>query len=122
MQVYSGTIVQGDANAVGHVICATAGTGAAKQSVNYVTERVVGNGSFGVVFQATCQETGEVVSTCEAHGGLGKTSLCQHPGSQQWGVLGDSGPLCVCTGAWKQLLKSCCLCGLSQAQRACVGL
>ena len=62
VQVYSGTIVQGDANAVGHVICASAGSGTAKQSVNYVTERVVGNGSFGVVFQATCQETGEVVS------------------------------------------------------------
>lgn len=31
--------------------------------MNYVTERVVGNGSFGVVFQATCQESGEVVST-----------------------------------------------------------
>ena len=63
VQVYSGTIVQGDANAVGHVICASAGSGTAKQSVNYVTERVVGNGSFGVVFQATCQETGEVVRT-----------------------------------------------------------
>lgn len=32
-----------------------------KQQLNYATERVVGNGSFGVVFQATCLETGETV-------------------------------------------------------------
>jgi Pyruvate/2-oxoacid:ferredoxin oxidoreductase delta subunit len=34
----------------------------AKHTYNYSTERVVGNGSFGVVFQATCFETGDTVS------------------------------------------------------------
>ena len=46
----------------GHADRPASAQGTAKQSVNYVTERVVGNGSFGVVFQATCQESGEVVS------------------------------------------------------------
>ncbi|VAH97088.1 unnamed protein product [Triticum turgidum subsp. durum] len=33
-----------------------------KQSVSYIAEHVVGTGSFGVVFQAKCRETGEVVA------------------------------------------------------------
>ena len=45
----------------GHVITAVAGSGINKQTYNYATERVVGNGSFGVVFQATCLETAETV-------------------------------------------------------------
>jgi hypothetical protein len=51
----------------GHVITAVSGSGAAKQAFNFATERVVGNGSFGVVFQATCLETAETV---RARGGL----------------------------------------------------
>ncbi len=39
-----------------------AGSGPTKQTINYSTERIVGNGSFGVVFQATCLESGETVS------------------------------------------------------------
>ena len=46
---------------MGHVITTAGGSGAAKQVIRYLTERVVGNGSFGVVFQAKCIETGETV-------------------------------------------------------------
>ena len=56
-------MVEGDPNQCGHIICTVAGSGANKQTINYSTERVVGNGSFGVVFQATCLESGETVST-----------------------------------------------------------
>ena len=52
---------EGDPNNVGHVITTAGGSGAAKQVIRYLTERVVGNGSFGVVFQAKCIETGETV-------------------------------------------------------------
>ncbi|KAJ6320013.1 hypothetical protein OIU78_015412 [Salix suchowensis] len=33
-----------------------------KQTISYMAERVVGHGSFGVVFQAKCLETGETVA------------------------------------------------------------
>ena len=46
---------------MGHVITTTGGSGAGRQVIRYLTERVVGNGSFGVVFQAKCIETGETV-------------------------------------------------------------
>ncbi|XP_044945864.1 shaggy-related protein kinase kappa-like isoform X1 [Hordeum vulgare subsp. vulgare] len=36
--------------------------GLPKQSISYIAEHVVGTGSFGVVFQAKCRETGEVVA------------------------------------------------------------
>ncbi|RHY26941.1 hypothetical protein DYB32_007714 [Aphanomyces invadans] len=32
------------------------------KTINYSAERIIGNGSFGVVFQATIEETGEVVA------------------------------------------------------------
>ena len=62
LQVFQGKVVEGDPNQCGHVICTVAGSGTNKQTINYSTERVVGNGSFGVVFQATCLESGETVS------------------------------------------------------------
>ena len=40
----------------------TAGTGDAEQTISYSAERIIGNGSFGVVFQATVVETGDVVA------------------------------------------------------------
>ena len=61
MQVFEGRVIEGDPNACGHIICTVAGSGANRQTINYSTERVVGNGSFGVVFQATCLESGETV-------------------------------------------------------------
>lgn len=61
MQVFEGRVVDSDNRSGGHVITATAGSGANKQTFNYATERIVGNGSFGTVFQATCLETAETV-------------------------------------------------------------
>ena len=58
-------MVEGDPSVCGHVISTTASGGSNRQSINYSTERVVGNGSFGVVFQATCLETGETVSVSD---------------------------------------------------------
>ena len=66
------------------MICTTAGTGPDRQTINYSTERVVGSGSFGVVFQATCLETGETVRT----GPLLDTAAVQ---------MSDHGP---CLGFW----------------------
>ncbi|EIE26193.1 Pkinase-domain-containing protein, partial [Coccomyxa subellipsoidea C-169] len=60
--VFEGRVVEGDPNTCGHVICTVAGSGPNKQTISYATERVVGNGSFGVVFQATCLETRETVA------------------------------------------------------------
>ena len=54
-------MVEGDPSVCGHVISTTATSGISRSTINYSTERVVGNGSFGVVFQATCLETGETV-------------------------------------------------------------
>lgn len=61
VQVYEGRVVEGDPSVCGHVISTTASSGLNRSTINYSTERVVGNGSFGVVFQATCLETGETV-------------------------------------------------------------
>ncbi len=36
--------------------------GKAKHSISYAAERVIGNGSFGIVYQATAIETGETVA------------------------------------------------------------
>ncbi|KAK4799122.1 hypothetical protein SAY86_024487 [Trapa natans] len=48
----------------GHIISTTIGgkNGETKQIISYMAERVVGNGSFGIVFQAKCLETGETVA------------------------------------------------------------
>lgn len=48
----------------GHIISTTIGgkNGEPKQTVSYMAERVVGTGSFGIVFQAKFIETGETVA------------------------------------------------------------
>lgn len=56
---------------MGHVITTVGGSGPNKQVIRYLTERVVGNGSFGVVFQAKCIETGETVRSLEGCAYLG---------------------------------------------------
>ncbi len=38
------------------------GAASADQTISYSAERIIGNGSFGVVFQAAVVETGEVVA------------------------------------------------------------
>uniref|UniRef100_A0A2N9HKU3 non-specific serine/threonine protein kinase n=1 Tax=Fagus sylvatica TaxID=28930 RepID=A0A2N9HKU3_FAGSY len=58
------TVVDGNGTEAGHIIVTTISgkNGEPKQTVSYMAERVVGNGSFGVVFQAKCLETGETVA------------------------------------------------------------
>ncbi|KAG0465485.1 hypothetical protein HPP92_019649 [Vanilla planifolia] len=58
------TVVEGNGPVAGHIISTTIGgkNGEAKQTVSYMAERVVGTGSFGIVFQAKCLETGETVA------------------------------------------------------------
>jgi glycogen synthase kinase 3 beta len=60
--VFEGRVTEGDPNSVGHVITTSGGSGPSRQTIRYQTDRVVGNGSFGVVFQARCLETGETVA------------------------------------------------------------
>ncbi|KAM7250439.1 hypothetical protein ACFE04_022322 [Oxalis oulophora] len=57
-------IIDGVGAEAGHVIRTTIGrrNGQSKQTVSYIAEHVVGTGSFGVVFQAKCRETGEIVA------------------------------------------------------------
>ncbi|KAG2687903.1 hypothetical protein I3843_09G071000 [Carya illinoinensis] len=59
----SGTVVDGN-DPTGHIISTTIGgkNGEPKQTISYMAERVVGTGSFGIVFQAKCLETGETVA------------------------------------------------------------
>ncbi|KAK7278141.1 hypothetical protein RJT34_23166 [Clitoria ternatea] len=58
------TVVDGNGTEAGHIIVTTIGgkNGLPKQTISYMAERVVGQGSFGVVFQAKCLETGETVA------------------------------------------------------------
>ncbi|KAG6479314.1 shaggy-related protein kinase alpha-like isoform X1 [Zingiber officinale] len=58
------TVVDGNGTEAGHIIVTTIGgrNGEPKQTISYMAERVVGRGSFGVVFQAKCLETGETVA------------------------------------------------------------
>ncbi|KAM3348606.1 hypothetical protein ACQJBY_022093 [Aegilops geniculata] len=58
------TIINGKGTETGHIIVTTTGgkNGQPKQTVSYMAERIVGQGSFGIVFQAKCLETGETVA------------------------------------------------------------
>ncbi|KAG2279066.1 hypothetical protein Bca4012_040616 [Brassica carinata] len=58
------TVVNGSGTETGQVITTTVGgrDGKPKQTISYMAQRVVGTGSFGVVFQAKCLETGEQVA------------------------------------------------------------
>ncbi|KAA8515083.1 hypothetical protein F0562_018130 [Nyssa sinensis] len=60
----SAPVVNGNDAVTGHIISTTIGgkNGEHKQTISYMAERVVGTGSFGVVFQAKCLETGETVA------------------------------------------------------------
>ncbi|KAF3778958.1 Shaggy-related protein kinase alpha [Nymphaea thermarum] len=57
-------VVDGNGTETGHIIVTTIGgkNGQPKQTISYMAERIVGNGSFGIVFQAKCLETGETVA------------------------------------------------------------
>ncbi|KAL5727633.1 [tau protein] kinase [Ranunculus cassubicifolius] len=58
------TVLNGNGTETGQIISTTIGgrNGEPKQKISYMAERVVGTGSFGVVFQAKCLETGEAVA------------------------------------------------------------
>ncbi|XP_023530212.1 shaggy-related protein kinase epsilon-like [Cucurbita pepo subsp. pepo] len=58
------TVVDGNGTETGHIIVTTIGgrNGQPKQTISYMAERTVGQGSFGIVFQAKCLETGETVA------------------------------------------------------------
>ncbi|XP_028791533.1 shaggy-related protein kinase eta isoform X1 [Neltuma alba] len=60
----SATVVEGNDAVTGHIISTTIGgkNGEPKQTISYMAERIVGTGSFGIVFQAKCLETGESVA------------------------------------------------------------
>ncbi|KAG6528807.1 hypothetical protein ZIOFF_010992 [Zingiber officinale] len=51
------TVVDGNVTEAGHIIVTTIGgrNGEPKQTISYMAERVVGRGSFGVVFQVSCE-------------------------------------------------------------------
>lgn len=57
-------VIDGNGTETGHIIVTTIGgrNGQPKQTISYMAERAVGQGSFGVVFQAKCLETGETVA------------------------------------------------------------
>jgi serine/threonine protein kinase len=61
---FEGSVMEGNSADMGHVITTTTGgrNGQPKQTISYSAERIVGNGSFGVVFQATCLESQETVA------------------------------------------------------------
>ena len=55
--------MEGDPASASHVVRSSppASCPGGGPEYNFATQRVVGNGSFGVVYQATCLETGETV-------------------------------------------------------------
>lgn len=61
---HGASIIQGSDPVTGHVISTTIGgkNGEPKRTISYMAERVVGTGSFGIVFQAKCLETCETVA------------------------------------------------------------
>ena len=64
----SAPVADGNDALTGHIISTTiAGkNGEPKQTISYMAERVVGSGSFGIVFQAKCLEIGEAVTIKKA--------------------------------------------------------
>ncbi|PON62680.1 Glycogen synthase kinase [Trema orientale] len=53
------TVISGHGTETGQIIATTVG---GRNTISYMAERVVGTGSFGVVFQAKCLESGEAVA------------------------------------------------------------
>ncbi|XP_065859829.1 shaggy-related protein kinase gamma-like [Euphorbia lathyris] len=58
------TVFDGNETEAGRIIVTTIGgkSSQTKETISYMAERVVGQGSFGVVFQAKCLENGETVA------------------------------------------------------------
>ena len=62
LQVYEAIHIDGNPNESGHTVTTGVPNNAAAPRKSYETVKVVGNGSFGVVFQATCVESGDTVA------------------------------------------------------------
>ena len=60
--VYEAIHFEGNPQECGHVVTTACVQNGVRSVLRYAAERVVGNGSFGVVFQATCVETRETVA------------------------------------------------------------
>ncbi|KAM7275917.1 hypothetical protein ACFE04_017783 [Oxalis oulophora] len=60
----SPAVIEGNDAVTGHIISTTIGgkNGEPKRTISYMAERAVGKGTFGIVFQAKCIETGETVA------------------------------------------------------------
>ncbi|MCO5569343.1 hypothetical protein L7F22_023055 [Adiantum nelumboides] len=58
------SVINGNGTEAGHTIVIANGgrDGQPKQTISYMAEHIVGTGSFGVVFQGKCLETGETVA------------------------------------------------------------
>ncbi|MFS7915665.1 putative protein-serine/threonine kinase [Helianthus anomalus] len=69
---FEATLVNGNSTEVGQIIVTSIGgrNGKLKQTFSYMAERVAGTGSFGVVFQAKCLETGDSVAIKKAYTGF----------------------------------------------------
>jgi serine/threonine protein kinase len=61
---FEATVVSGNVTETGQVVTTVIGgrNGQPKKTMSYMAQRVVGTGSFGVVFQAKCSESGEMVA------------------------------------------------------------
>mmetsp|Transcript_6105 Transcript_6105/g.21426 ORF Transcript_6105/g.21426 Transcript_6105/m.21426 type:complete len:428 (-) Transcript_6105:3281-4564(-) len=60
--VFEAIHVEGNPNESGHIVTTASTNSQGRETLTYMTERVVGTGSFGIVFQATCIESGETVA------------------------------------------------------------
>ncbi|GMN44100.1 hypothetical protein TIFTF001_013295 [Ficus carica] len=92
------TIVDGNGTETGHIIVTTIGgrNGQPKQTISYMAERVVGHGSFGVVFQAKCLETGETVAIKKVNPHTHQVKLCDF-GSAKVLVKGEPNISYICS-------------------------
>ena len=57
-------VINRNGTEIGHIISTTigVGNGQPKKIISYMAKRVVGTGSFGIVFQAKCLETTEIIA------------------------------------------------------------
>ena len=60
--VFEAIHFEGDPQQSGHIVTTACMRGGTRHILRFAAERIVGNGSFGVVFQATCIETKETVA------------------------------------------------------------
>ncbi|KAG7022722.1 Shaggy-related protein kinase epsilon [Cucurbita argyrosperma subsp. argyrosperma] len=74
------TVVDGNGTETGHIIVTTIGgrNGQPKQTISYMAERTVGQGSFGIVFQVMVQL--QTVSFCNSDSFLDEAAKCLETG------------------------------------------